>query len=348
MRVSVISGFLAAVAGLWFASCDEAKEAAIPSNAVLSASEMLQHSSPTSCWMSISGTVYDLTEYLSDHPGGENVLLPYCGTDATEKYKSVNHSSAASTALSNLTKKGTYTGTSSSAATHSLAEVATHNTADNCWVTIGTRIYNVSDYFAEAQTTNNTPFVHKGGTASTDNAVTLAKNAAHRKVIAASVCGKDVSYYLGVPTTIANTIGAYTYNVASGQACPSYSATGTYSDGTTIKLANTASSGTYAGTGGACSSGGVCSSGPCILQVIGGEYKTIATGETCPSYSASINITSGSTALAGVSIKTSGTCASSTCTDSCNIQVTGGTSKAHTSNAYRLFLEKYYFGDVAS
>lgn len=39
--------------------------------------------------------MYDVTEYLRDHPGGVDVLLDVAGKDATEAYKSVGHSNDA-------------------------------------------------------------------------------------------------------------------------------------------------------------------------------------------------------------------------------------------------------------
>ncbi|CAK1601524.1 unnamed protein product [Parnassius mnemosyne] len=39
--------------------------------------------------------VYDVTEFLDEHPGGHEVLLSVAGKDATEKYQRVGHSHAA-------------------------------------------------------------------------------------------------------------------------------------------------------------------------------------------------------------------------------------------------------------
>ena len=39
--------------------------------------------------------VYDVTEFLSSHPGGEDVLLEYLGYDATLAFRGVGHSKAA-------------------------------------------------------------------------------------------------------------------------------------------------------------------------------------------------------------------------------------------------------------
>ena len=58
------------------------------------------HSSREDCWMSIHGKVYDVTKYLEDHPGGEEVLMDRGGKDATEDFEDVGHSSEARKQLS--------------------------------------------------------------------------------------------------------------------------------------------------------------------------------------------------------------------------------------------------------
>jgi cytochrome b involved in lipid metabolism len=37
-------------------------------------------------------TVYDVSEYLDDHPGGKDVLLEMAGSDATAEFDFVGHS----------------------------------------------------------------------------------------------------------------------------------------------------------------------------------------------------------------------------------------------------------------
>jgi cytochrome b involved in lipid metabolism len=41
------------------------------------------HASATSCWTAIDGNVYDLTEWIGKHPGGERAILSICGKDGT-------------------------------------------------------------------------------------------------------------------------------------------------------------------------------------------------------------------------------------------------------------------------
>lgn len=50
---------------------------------VLSMLEIAKHNSSQSCWLLISGKVYDVTSFLNQHPGGAGEILSSCGTDAT-------------------------------------------------------------------------------------------------------------------------------------------------------------------------------------------------------------------------------------------------------------------------
>ena len=40
-----------------------------------------------SCWSAIDGFVYDLTRWISSHPGGSGAILFLCGTDGTNAFK---------------------------------------------------------------------------------------------------------------------------------------------------------------------------------------------------------------------------------------------------------------------
>jgi hypothetical protein len=42
----------------------------------------------SSCWTVISGNVYDLTRWISSHPGGSGAIRSLCGTDGTASFNS--------------------------------------------------------------------------------------------------------------------------------------------------------------------------------------------------------------------------------------------------------------------
>ncbi len=51
------------------------------------------HSTQSSCWSAIGGDVYDLTSWISRHPGGEGTIIGLCGTDGTAAYTNQHKSS---------------------------------------------------------------------------------------------------------------------------------------------------------------------------------------------------------------------------------------------------------------
>lgn len=53
----------------------------------ISIAQVAQHDDAASCWAAIEGTVYDLTDWIAQHPGGPDRILEICGTDATEQFR---------------------------------------------------------------------------------------------------------------------------------------------------------------------------------------------------------------------------------------------------------------------
>jgi predicted heme/steroid binding protein len=45
--------------------------------------EVKKHNSASSCYAVVQGAVYDLTNWIGRHPGGEEAILSLCGTDGT-------------------------------------------------------------------------------------------------------------------------------------------------------------------------------------------------------------------------------------------------------------------------
>ncbi|RWR87203.1 cytochrome b5 [Cinnamomum micranthum f. kanehirae] len=57
--------------------------------------EVSNHNHNKDCWLIINGKVYDVTKFLEDHPGGDEVLLSATGKDATDDFEDVGHSTSA-------------------------------------------------------------------------------------------------------------------------------------------------------------------------------------------------------------------------------------------------------------
>ena len=48
--------------------------------------DVAQHNSASSCWAAINGNVYNLTNWISQHPGGQGPILGLCGTDGSAAF----------------------------------------------------------------------------------------------------------------------------------------------------------------------------------------------------------------------------------------------------------------------
>ncbi|MDQ5949420.1 MAG: hypothetical protein QG589_546 [Patescibacteria group bacterium] len=48
--------------------------------------EVAQHGTSASCYTIVQGTVYDVTTWIAQHPGGEKAILGMCGKDATSAF----------------------------------------------------------------------------------------------------------------------------------------------------------------------------------------------------------------------------------------------------------------------
>ncbi|EXB83850.1 Cytochrome b5, seed isoform [Morus notabilis] len=57
--------------------------------------EVAKHNHKKDCWIIISGKVYNVTEFLEEHPGGDEVLLLAAEKDATDDFEDVGHSDTA-------------------------------------------------------------------------------------------------------------------------------------------------------------------------------------------------------------------------------------------------------------
>ncbi|KAL1934649.1 hypothetical protein VTP01DRAFT_6831 [Rhizomucor pusillus] len=57
--------------------------------------EISKHNTRNDLWVIIHNKVYNVTEFIQEHPGGEEVLLDEAGKDATEAFEDIGHSDEA-------------------------------------------------------------------------------------------------------------------------------------------------------------------------------------------------------------------------------------------------------------
>lgn len=62
---------------------------------VITLEQCAEHTTRDSCWLAIDGKVYDVTKFLDDHPGGDDIIVEHAGTDATEPFDEIGHSTTA-------------------------------------------------------------------------------------------------------------------------------------------------------------------------------------------------------------------------------------------------------------
>lgn len=58
----------------------------LPETNGITLSEVAQHYTRETCWVAINGSVYDLTSWIPNHPGGEAAILGLCGKDGTNAF----------------------------------------------------------------------------------------------------------------------------------------------------------------------------------------------------------------------------------------------------------------------
>lgn len=48
--------------------------------------DVAKHATKDDCWTAIDGVVYDLTKFVSAHPGGDDKIIGLCGKDGTDDF----------------------------------------------------------------------------------------------------------------------------------------------------------------------------------------------------------------------------------------------------------------------
>lgn len=54
--------------------------------------DVLRHRKPDDCWIVRNGNVYNVSSFLHDHPGGDDIILEWAGKDVGEVMKNGEHS----------------------------------------------------------------------------------------------------------------------------------------------------------------------------------------------------------------------------------------------------------------
>ncbi|KAA8572395.1 hypothetical protein EYC84_003017 [Monilinia fructicola] len=65
----------------------------------ISVQEISQHNLPSDLWIVVDNTVYDLTDFAPEHPGGSSIIGKYAGRDASKAYSEIHAPSLISSSL---------------------------------------------------------------------------------------------------------------------------------------------------------------------------------------------------------------------------------------------------------
>ena len=73
----------------------------------IQAAELAKNSTRGACWIAINGVVWDVTDFVDQHPGGASLILKVAGQDATEQYETFHDADLVAKTLGSEARKGT-------------------------------------------------------------------------------------------------------------------------------------------------------------------------------------------------------------------------------------------------
>ncbi|KAI8800849.1 FMN-dependent dehydrogenase-domain-containing protein [Cladochytrium replicatum] len=148
------------------------------SKAVVSWEELAKHATQADCWVAIHGTVYDLTAFLKEHPGGAKVILREAGKDGTKAFDQIHPKDIISRMLSDDRRIGALTTAPAPVETSKKAEAATTSTVVQAYKKPPlAAILNLFDFEAVAEKVL-TPQAWAYYSSAADDELTLAENRA--------------------------------------------------------------------------------------------------------------------------------------------------------------------------
>ncbi|KAA8649138.1 hypothetical protein EYZ11_011720 [Aspergillus tanneri] len=62
----------------------------MPDKKLVSVQQVSQNNTAELCWIVVNNQVWDVTDFLEEHPGGASIILKYAGRDATKAYSEVH------------------------------------------------------------------------------------------------------------------------------------------------------------------------------------------------------------------------------------------------------------------
>jgi cytochrome b involved in lipid metabolism/uncharacterized membrane protein len=121
-----------------------------PTSKSYTATQVATHKTGSDCWSIINKKVYNLTSYVSSHPGGTAVISAICGKDGTSAFSGQHGGEATPTSVLSGLLLGTLAASSTTeppvAKTYTSAQVASHNSGSSCWGVVNKNVYDLTSY----------------------------------------------------------------------------------------------------------------------------------------------------------------------------------------------------------
>jgi len=119
--------------------------------------EVAKHTTKGDCWVVVAGQVLNVTNFLSEHPGGELAILTFAGKDATEEFNMIHPPDVipkyAPDAVIGMIGGGGGGGGAAVAlppgmSAYTMDEVAKHTSKTDCWVVVAGQVLNVTSFLS--------------------------------------------------------------------------------------------------------------------------------------------------------------------------------------------------------
>merc|ERR1719444_299741 len=122
--------------------------------------EVAKHTTKEDCWVVVNGQVLNVTNFLSEHPGGELAILTFAGKDASEEFNMIHPPDvvpkyAPDAVIGRIGGGGPAAGGGAAVAlppgmsAYTLADVAKHTTKSDCWVVVNGEVLDVTKFLSD-------------------------------------------------------------------------------------------------------------------------------------------------------------------------------------------------------
>ncbi len=144
---------------------------AVPGVATYTLADVAGHATAADCWSAVNGLVYDLTAWIPQHPGGSGVIEAMCGVDGSAQFDgqhkgqheanstlagfilgalgTTSSGVAPSTAAGASAAPASSPAAASAAGGYTLADVAAHATATDCWSAVNGGVYDLTAWIPQ-------------------------------------------------------------------------------------------------------------------------------------------------------------------------------------------------------